>query len=151
MRQSPARLASHPPLRKAPRRKAFRHMSVTVYHYPRCSTCKKALAWLATRGVSVTTVDLVETPPSAKVLGEILEKSGVPPAKLWNTSGELYRAGNYRDQVPSMTKSEALRELSTHGKLIKRPLILGPNFALVGFREAEYEAAFPARKGGSTG
>ncbi len=121
-------------------------MSVTVYHYPRCSTCKKALAWLAARGVPVTSVDLVETPPSAKILAGVLEKSGAPLAKLWNTSGELYRAGNYREKVPSMTKSEALRELSTHRKLIKRPLVLGADFALVGFREAEYEAAFPKKR-----
>lgn len=118
-------------------------MTITVYHYPRCSTCKKALAWLSARGVLVTTTDLVEAPPSANVLAEILEKSGAPLAKLWNTSGELYRAGNYRERVASMTREEALRELSAHGKLIKRPLVLGPRFALIGFREAEYDAAFP--------
>lgn len=114
---------------------------LTVYHYPRCSTCKKALAWLEAHGVEATLVDIVETPPKRGVLERVLELSGVPVSKLFNTSGELYRAGNYKERLAKMSERQALDELAAHGKLIKRPLLVGDDLALVGFREAEYERA----------
>ncbi len=115
---------------------------LTVYHYPRCSTCKKALKWLEAHGVEAKLVDIVTSPPPRKVLAEVLKQSGLPVQKLFNTSGELYREGNYKERLASMTEAQALDELSQHGKLIKRPLLVGDGVALVGFREAEYEKAF---------
>jgi len=119
---------------------------LTVYHCPRCSTCKKALAWLESHGVEVTRVDIVESPPTREILEEVLRVSGLPLAKLFNTSGELYREGNYKDRLRTMGDAEALRELAQHGKLIKRPIVFGTlgkqKVALVGFREADYAQAF---------
>ncbi len=115
---------------------------LTVYHYPRCSTCKKALKWLEAHGVEAKLVDIVESPPSKKVLAQVLSESKLPVNKLFNTSGELYREGNYKERLASMTEKQALDELAAHGKLIKRPLVVGDGVALVGFREADYESAF---------
>jgi len=119
---------------------------LTVYHYPRCTTCKKALAWLKAHDVQAKLVDIVEAPPAREVLAEVLAVSGLPIAKLFNTSGELYREGNYKERLQTMTEAQALRELSQHGKLIKRPILLGTvgkrKVALVGFREAEYAEVF---------
>jgi arsenate reductase (glutaredoxin) len=115
---------------------------LTVYHYPRCSTCKKALKWLEAQGVEAKLVDIVASPPPRKVLSEVLKQSGLPVQKLFNTSGELYREGNYKERLANMTEAQALDELAAHGKLIKRPLAVGDGVALVGFREAEYERAF---------
>lgn len=119
---------------------------LTVYHYPRCSTCKKALAWLKTHDVPVELVDIVEAPPSRAVLSDVLAASGLPVQKLFNTSGELYREGNYKERLKTMTENQALTELAKHGKLIKRPIAVGSvgkqKVALVGFREAEYEQIF---------
>jgi arsenate reductase (glutaredoxin) len=115
---------------------------LTVYHYPRCSTCKKALKWLEARGIEAKLIDIVASPPPRKVLAEALEASGLPVQKLFNTSGELYRAGNYKQRLANMSEAEALAELAQHGKLIKRPLLVGNGVALIGFREADYAKAF---------
>ena len=119
---------------------------ITVYHYPRCSTCKRASKWLEAHGVEATLVDIVASPPPRKVLAEALKTSGLPVQKLFNTSGELYRQGNYKQRLTTMSEAEALSELARHGKLIKRPLVVGTvgkrSVALVGFREADYEQTF---------
>jgi len=115
---------------------------LTVYHYPRCSTCKKALKWLEAHRIEAKLVDIVLSPPPRKVLEGVLRQSGLPLQKLFNTSGELYRAGNYKQRLADMSEAEALSELAQHGKLIKRPLAVGDGVALVGFREADYEKAF---------
>lgn len=110
----------------------------TVYTYARCSTCRKALNWLNERGVEPEQVDIVETPPPVRVLRAILTKSGLPIAKLFNTSGQAYRAGNYKDKLKTMSETQALEALAADGKLIKRPLVVARGFALVGFDEARY-------------
>jgi len=119
---------------------------LTIYLYPRCSTCKKALAWLETHGIQASRVDIALAPPDRSRLAEVLKVSGLPVAKLFNTSGELYREGNYKERIGTMSEAEALGELARQGKLIKRPIVIGSvgsrKVALVGFREAEYAQTF---------
>ena len=113
-----------------------------VYQYPRCSTCRKALKWLDEHGVEYASVDIVESPPSTTQLKKALKLSGVPVAKLFNTSGQSYRSGGYKERLPSMSEAEALAELAKDGKLIKRPLLIDGDFALVGFKQEQYESRF---------
>lgn len=115
-------------------------MPITVYHYPACSTCKKALRWLDAHGVAHERVHIVDSPPSVAVLRKAWKQSGLPIAKLFNTSGASYREGGFKDRLPGMSDDDALAALAADGKLIKRPLVLGDGFALVGFREADYAA-----------
>jgi len=111
-----------------------------VYHYPKCGTCKKALKWLDARGVKVRLIDIVEKPPSLAKLKRAHKQSGLPVARLFNTSGQSYRAGNFKAKLATMTDAQALSALASDGKLIKRPLVFGDDFVLVGFREADYAA-----------
>lgn len=115
---------------------------LTVYQYPRCSTCRKALKWLDAHQVAYRSVDLVETPPSKAKLKEILQKSGLPVRRLFNTSGQSYREGGFKARLEQMTETEALAALAADGKLIKRPIALGDDFALVGFQEDAYRTRF---------
>jgi arsenate reductase len=115
-------------------------MSLVVYQYPRCSTCKKALAWLDAQGVAYRAVDIVETPPTTSVLKRALAL-GVPLKSLFNTSGESYRDGGFKDKLPTMSEKEALAALNADGKLVKRPLVIGEELALVGFREDAWRSA----------
>ncbi len=119
---------------------------ITVYHYPACGTCKKAIKWLESKKVDFKLIDIVEQPPSKTTLTKIKKASGLPINKLFNTSGQLYREGKYKEKLATMSESEALGELAAHGKLIKRPLVLGETkkgpVALVGFKEADYDAVF---------
>lgn len=115
---------------------------VTVYHYPACSTCKKALKWLEAHGVAHERVHIVEAAPTVEVLRQVLRLSGVAVGKLFNTSGVSYREGGFKSRLPGMSEEEALAALAGDGKLIKRPLVIGKGFALVGFREEDYAARF---------
>jgi len=114
---------------------------ITVYHYPACGTCKKALKWLKERDLSFKLIDIVENPPSQTLLKQILKKSGVPVKKLFNTSGQLYREGGYKEKLDTMSEQEALQALAAHGKLIKRPLLIFGEVALVGFKAEDYKQA----------
>ena len=110
-----------------------------VYHYPQCSTCKKALKWLAERDIAIELIDIVKHPPSKRELRDVLSTAGVPLKKLFNTSGASYRDGKFGERLPSMSEAEALDALAADGKLIKRPLVLGKGLALVGFDEGAYD------------
>jgi Spx/MgsR family transcriptional regulator len=112
-----------------------------LFHYPGCSTCRKARKWLDANGLEVQLVDIVESPPSKKELSSVLARAEVPVRKLFNTSGQLYREGGYRDRVGSMSDVEAIAALARHGKLIKRPILLGDDVALVGFQEDAWKQA----------
>lgn len=114
-------------------------MALTIYQYPKCSTCVKAQKWLAAHDVAFTSIDITQAPPSAAVLAKAF--AGVPIKKLFNVAGESYRAGNWKDKLPTLTDAQAYAALAKDGKLIKRPLAIGGSVALVGFVEAEWAAA----------
>ncbi len=104
-----------------------------MFHYPKCSTCRKALKWLDEHGIEHTRTDIVEHPPSKAKLDKVLKLAGVELRKLFNTSGQSYRGGGWKDKIATISKADALAALAADGKLIKRPLVLGDDFALIGF------------------
>jgi arsenate reductase len=116
-------------------------MALTVYQYPKCSTCRRALKWLEQRGVEHASVNIVEAPPSASTLGRAIEESGLSLRSFFNTSGESYRVGNFKQRLSSMSAAEAIAALAADGKLIKRPLVIGEGTVLVGFDEAAWARA----------
>ena len=117
-------------------------MTVRVFHYKNCSTCKKALSLLDRLKVEYQPIDIVTAPPTAKELKTVLSRTGLPLKKLFNTSGQSYREGKWGERLASISESDALAALAADGKLIKRPVILGKDFALVGFDEAAYREQF---------
>jgi arsenate reductase len=116
-------------------------VKVVVYHYPKCSTCRKALAWLDAKQIAHERVDIVQAPPSRAVLERAAKAAGVPVKKLFNVSGESYRAGNFKERLATMSDADAFAALAADGKLIKRPLVVGDGVALVGFEEGAWRAA----------
>ena len=112
-----------------------------VFQYPKCSTCKSALRWLDAHSVSYESVDIVQSPPTTALLRQVLASSGLPLTKLFNTSGQAYREGNFKQRLISMSEAEALAALAHDGKLIKRPLCIGKDLALVGFDSKAYDGA----------
>ena len=114
-------------------------MSVLFLEYPKCSTCKRAKAWLTENSVAFDDRHIVEDNPTAEELKAWWEKSGLPLKKFFNTSGMLYKQMNLKDKLPEMTEDEQLKLLATDGMLVKRPLVVGEDFILTGFREKEWE------------
>ena len=108
--------------------------------YPKCTTCQKAKAWLDSQGISYTLRDIKQDNPSAQELRLWWRSSGLPLKKFFNTSGLQYKALGLKDKLPAMSEEEQLTLLATDGMLVKRPILVGEGFVLVGFRQAEWEA-----------
>lgn len=112
---------------------------MVVLVYRKCSTCIKALKWLEAKGISYEERAIVENNPTYEELKEWYEKSGLPLKKFFNTSGVLYKEMKLKDKLPSMSEEEQLRLLATDGKLVKRPLVVGDDFVMTGFKETDWE------------
>ena len=111
-----------------------------VLVYRKCSTCQKALKWLEEHQVEFTERPIVEENPSYEELKQWYQLSGLPLKKFFNTSGLLYKDMGLKDKLPEMSEEEQLRLLATNGMLVKRPLVVGEDYVLTGFKEAEWEA-----------
>ena len=109
--------------------------------YDRCSTCKKAEAWLTANEIPYEKRPIKEQNPSAEELRAWHLASGLPLRRFFNTSGLLYKELNLKDKLPDMTEEEMISLLATDGMLVKRPLLIRDDTVLVGFREAEWTAA----------
>lgn len=107
--------------------------------YPKCSTCKKAQAWLDERGVSYELRDIKADNPTAEELRAWHQASGLPLKRFFNTSGLQYKALGLKDKLPGMTEEEQLALLATDGMLVKRPILVGEGFVLPGFRPADWK------------
>lgn len=106
--------------------------------YPKCTTCQKAKKWLDDNKIEYDLRDIKEDNPSFEELLAWHKKSGLPLKKLFNTSGLLYKSMELKDKLPTMSEEDQLKLLATDGMLVKRPLVLGENFVLVGFKEFEW-------------
>ena len=114
-------------------------MEITFLCYPKCTTCQKAKKWLDDNNIPYTQRHIVEQNPTADELGLWYKQSGLPLKKFFNTSGLMYKDLKLKDRLPAMTDEEQLALLSTNGMLVKRPMIIGTNKVLVGFKETEWK------------
>lgn len=107
--------------------------------YPKCSTCQKAKKWLIDNGYTFQDRHIVENNPKKDELKLWLDKSGMPLKKFFNTSGMKYRELELKDKLPTMSEDQALELLASDGMLVKRPVLVGEDFVLTGFRVKEWE------------
>ena len=112
---------------------------ILFVEYPKCTTCQKAKKWLVDNGVEFTDRHIKENNPSYDELKEWHAKSGLPLKKLFNTSGLLYKSMGLKDKLPDMSEDEMLTLLASDGMLVKRPLVIGDDFVMVGFKAQEWE------------
>ena len=109
--------------------------------YPKCTTCQKAQKWLDAKGVAYEVRNIKEQNPTVDELRAWHKRSGLPLKRFFNTSGLTYKELGLKDKLPAMSEEEQLALLATDGMLVKRPLLIGEDFALPGFKEAEWESA----------
>ena len=109
--------------------------------YPKCTTCQRAKGWLDENKIEYELRDIKLDTPTLEELTEWYGKSGLPLRKFFNTSGLLYKSLDLKNKLSSMTEEEMLRLLSSDGMLIKRPLLIGEDFVLTGFKESEWKIA----------
>ena len=110
-------------------------------YYPKCSTCIKAKKWLESHDFSAEIRDLTTDTPSVEELSRWYQASGLPLKKFFNTSGQVYKAMELKDKLPQLSEDEQLALLASNGMLIKRPILVTEHTVLVGFKEADWEAA----------
>jgi len=113
---------------------------MTFICYPKCTTCQKAQKWLDENGISYTFRDIKMEHPTYNELTAWHRRSGLPLKRFFNTSGLLYKSMGLKDKLPQMSEDEMLKRLAADGMLVKRPLLVGDDFVLVGFKEAEWES-----------
>ncbi len=106
--------------------------------YPKCSTCKKAKAWLDDHNMEYRERHIADDNPSYDELKEWFQKSGLALRRFFNTSGMLYRDMKLKDKLPTMSEESQLELLATNGMLVKRPIVVKGDMVLVGFKEAEW-------------
>ena len=106
--------------------------------YPKCTTCQKALKWLEARGVQVEVRNIKTQRPNEQELRTWFQASGLPLKKFFNTSGLQYKALGLKDKLPVMSEEEQIALMATDGMLVKRPILVGDGFVLVGFKEAQW-------------
>ena len=106
--------------------------------YPKCTTCQKARKWLDDNKIEYELRDIKLDNPTLGELTEWYKKSGLSLKKFFNTSGLLYKSLDLKNKLPTMTDDEMLKLLATDGMLVKRPLLIGEDFVIAGFKEAEW-------------
>lgn len=111
---------------------------IRVYCYSRCTTCRKALKWLDENGIAYQLLDIKTEHPDENALREYHAASGLPLKRFFNTSGIQYREMELSKKLPEMSEDEQIALLAADGMLVKRPLLIGENFVLTGFKEDEW-------------
>jgi arsenate reductase len=110
-----------------------------VYHYPTCSTCRSAIKGLKAYGYELELHDIKATPPTAEELSEIIPLSGLPIAKWFNVSGEVYRELGLKDKLSAMSYEDKIMLLAANGMLIKRPIVISDAQVTIGYRAEDFE------------
>lgn len=114
-------------------------MALTFYWYPKCGTCQKAKKWFDANGVEYNSIHIVEETPSKDELLSLIEKSGLPVKKFFNTSGKKYRELNLKEKVNDLSIEETAELLASDGMLIKRPIVTDGEKVTVGFKEETFQ------------
>lgn len=112
---------------------------VLFLEYPKCTTCKRAKKWLEEHEIAFEDRHIKEENPTVEELEGFYKKSGLPLKRFFNTSGILYRELGLKDKLATMSEEEQLDLLATDGMLVKRPLVIGEDFVIVGFKEEQYQ------------
>lgn len=117
-------------------------LTIQLIQYPKCTTCRKAKAWLTAQDIEFEEIHIVEQTPTAAQLRAFHEASGLPLKKFFNTSGQKYRELGLKDKLANMSEEDMYELLASDGMLIKRPLVTDGKTVTLGFKEAEFEAAW---------
>jgi arsenate reductase (glutaredoxin) len=115
--------------------------TLTVYTLSNCDTCRRATKWLRAQGIAFAERAIRETPPTPAELEQMLAACDGELRRVCNVSGREYRDQKIGARLSEISREEAVALLAANGNLVKRPFLIGPRVALVGFDEAAWRAA----------
>ncbi len=103
--------------------------SVTLWHNPRCSKSREALALLEDNSVEIEIFKYLESNADEDTIKELLKKLGVSARDLMRTKETVYKELGLKD-----VEDEALliKAMSEHPKLIERPIVIQGDKAVIG-------------------
>ena len=122
--------------------KQGKQMKAKIYQYEKCSTCRKAIAWLRENGIEFTSIPIRERTPTKKELKTMVKAHDGEVRKLFNTSSKDYRDPELKELLPTLSEDQTLDLLRERGNLIKRPFVIADGIALQGFKVETWEKAF---------
>ena len=93
------------------------------------------MKWLEENEIDFREIPIREQPPSKVEMKEMLAAHEGEIRKLFNTSGQDYRAMGLKDRLPELSDEEAIGLLCENGNLVKRPFLVSDRASLVGFKE----------------
>lgn len=108
---------------------------IKFYGYKKCGTSRKGEKALQDAGIEYTFIDITEKPPAKAALKKMIQQSGEPVRKFFNTSGVEYKAQNLKEKLKDMPDKDMIELLASSGRLIKRPLVTDGESTTVGFNE----------------
>lgn len=114
-------------------------MNYLFLQYPKCSTCRNAKKWLNEQNIEHHDRHIIDENPSTEELRSWIKQSGLPIKNFFNTSGEVYKTMQLKDKLSNLSEEEQIELLASNGKLVKRPLLIGNNKVLVGFKVDTWE------------
>lgn len=113
-------------------------MSIILYVYSKCSTCKKAIQFLKKNKIPFQSKEITITPPNISEIHQMLKYVNGNIKKLFNSSGNLYKELELSKKLADMSIEQSCELLAQQGMLVKRPFLLGNNIGLIGFKESEW-------------
>lgn len=105
-------------------------MTITIYHNPRCSKSRQALALLQENSVEPQIVEYLKTPPDAATLEKLLDMLGLEPREFMRTKEKEYRENELAN--PDLSRDALIAAMVAHPKLIERPIVVKDNKAALG-------------------
>jgi arsenate reductase len=105
-------------------------MTVILYHNPRCSKSRQALALLTERGVAPQVIEYLKAPPTEQQLTEWLGLLGLTPRQLMRRGEALYKELDLDDT--QLSDAALIRAMAEHPVLIERPIAVANGKAALG-------------------
>jgi len=99
-------------------------MDVIIYHNPDCGTSRNTLAMIRNAGVEPHIIEYLKTPPTRRLLSELIARMGIPVRDLLREKGTPYAELGLGDLT--LTDDRLLDAMMAHPILINRPIVVSP-------------------------
>jgi arsenate reductase (glutaredoxin) len=104
--------------------------NVRIFHNPKCSKCRLTMDILNDKGIDVTVVEYLNTPPNSAELNEVLNMLGMEPRDLMRKHETPYKDNNLEN--PDLSREQLIQAMIDNPVLIERPIIINGNKATIG-------------------
>ncbi len=102
---------------------------VSIYHNPRCSKSRQALALLEQQGDELDVIQYIDTPPDSATLSALLQQLGLSARELMRKGEDVYKELQLDD--PDLSEAELVQAMVDYPRLIERPIVIRDGKAII--------------------